>query len=103
MYIRIWQSVDIEGIKKHLLIVGDIVADCANCRHLGIKYAEEKSCAGCKTEFRFITARNAVGSMKNMGGQVKRIKDRRPDLTFVDYDDWVSITGKQNAREFFGD
>jgi hypothetical protein len=101
-YMRVWQAVDLEGIQKHLLIVGDVTADCAACRHLGIKYAETQSCPGCGTIFRFITARGAVGSTKTMGAAVKRIKDRRPDLTFVDYDDYKSLTGKQSARDFFG-
>ena len=102
MYMRVWQAVDIEGIKKHLVIAGDLMGDCASCRELGIKYAQEKFCPGCKTEFRFITARAAVGSMKSMGGVVKRIKDRRPDLTFVDYDDFQSLTGKMSARDLLG-
>lgn len=100
-YIRVWQPCDIEGITKHLLIVGDITADCASCRELGIPYAQAKTCSKCGTEFRFITARNAGGLHKDRGGTVKRIKERRPDLTFVDYDDYKEITGKQQARDFF--
>ena len=101
-FIRVWQSVDIEGITKHLLIVGDITADCAACRELGIAYAATKNCPKCGTDFRFITARSAIGGVKVSGGTVKRIKDRRPDLTFIDYEDYKSITGKQAARDFFG-
>lgn len=99
---RIWQPVDIEAVKKHLLIVGELTGDCASCRELGIKYADVKICPQCKTDFKFITARGAVGSMKAMGGVVKRIKSRRPDLTFVDYDDFQSLTGKQSARDLLG-
>ncbi|MBI3315484.1 MAG: hypothetical protein HYZ87_00715, partial [Candidatus Omnitrophica bacterium] len=51
--------------------------------------------------FRFITSRNAGKLDRNRGGTVKRIKDRRPDLTFIDYEDYKEITGKQQAREFF--
>ena len=100
-YMRIWQKVDIEEVKKHLLIVGDIAADCANCREIGIKYAQTQTCPQCGAEFKFITAR-ATGSLKVSGPQVKRIKERRPDLTFVDYDDFRSITGAKTARDFFG-
>ena len=101
-YIRVWQSVDIENVTKHLVIVGDITGDCAQCRELGIAYASAKTCPQCGTEFRFITARSATGSVKMSGATVKRLKDRRPDLTFIDYDDYKSITGKQAARDFFG-
>jgi predicted RNA-binding Zn-ribbon protein involved in translation (DUF1610 family) len=97
-YIRVWQSCNIEEISKHLLIVGDITADCANCRELGIDYAMSHSCPKCGTTFRFIALRS-LG--KTQGGSIKRIKDRRPDLTFIDYDDYKQITGKQQARDFF--
>ncbi len=100
--IRVWQTVDLEGVKAHLMIVGELTADCAPCRELGIKYAEAKTCPKCGVTFRFITARSATGGLKVSAGAVKRIKDRRPDLTFIDYDDYKSITGKQNAHDFFG-
>ncbi|MBI4431868.1 MAG: hypothetical protein HY592_00065 [Candidatus Omnitrophica bacterium] len=100
-YIRVWQACNVEEIKKHLLIVGDITADCANCRQLGIEYATAQSCPQCGTIFRFIASRNSGKLDRNRGGTVKRIKDRRSDLTFIDYDDYREITGKQQARDFF--
>ena len=100
-YIRVWQSVNVEELTKHLLIVGDITADCANCRELGVEYATAKSCPKCGTVFRFIASRNTGMLDRGRGGTVKRIKDRRPDLTFIDYEDYKEITGKQQAREFF--
>ena len=101
MYIRVWQSCNVEEITKHLLIVGDITADCAACRELGIEYASVKSCPKCNTVFRFIASRSTGALDRDRGGTVKRIKDRRPDLTFIDYEDYKQITGKQNARDFF--
>ncbi|MBI3315742.1 MAG: hypothetical protein HYZ87_02040 [Candidatus Omnitrophica bacterium] len=100
-YIRVWQACDVQELTKHLLIVGDITADCAGCRELGIEYAQAKTCPKCGVIFRFITSRNAGKLDRNRGGTVKRIKDRRPDLTFIDYEDYKEITGKQQAREFF--
>lgn len=101
-YMRIWQTVDIEAVKRHLLIVGELTGDCASCRELGIPYTTAKTCPQCKTDFHFVAARSAVGSAKTAGGVVKRIKDKRPDLTFIDHDDYVALTGKQSARDFFG-
>lgn len=100
-YIRIWQPCNVEELSKHLLIVGDVTADCMNCRELGIDYASAKECPKCKTTFHFIASRNTGKLDRNRGAVVKRIKDRRPDLTFIDYEDYKEITGKQNAREFF--
>ena len=101
MYLRIWQSCDIKEISKQLLIVGDITADCAACRELGIVYASAKACPKCGVQFRFIASRNTGALDRSRGATVKRIKDRRPDLTFIDYEDYKEITGKQSAREFF--
>ncbi|MBF0254589.1 MAG: hypothetical protein HQL11_05650 [Candidatus Omnitrophica bacterium] len=100
--IRVWQPANIENIKSHILIVGDLTADCGHCRALGLKYAEVHTCPECGNEFMFITARSASGNAKSIGGVVRRIKSRRPDLTFVDYDDFQALIGKQTARDFFG-
>ncbi len=100
-YIRIWQSCDIENIGKHLLIVGDITADCQACRQLGIDWTETRSCPQCGTDFHFIASRNTGRMDRGRGGVVKRIKDKRPDLTFIDYEDYKEMTGKQQARDFF--
>ena len=100
-YVRVWQPMNVEEVTKHLLVVGDITADCANCRELGIEYAAAKSCPKCGTVFRFIASRNTGMLNRDRGGTVKRIKDRRPDLTFIDFEDYKEITGKQQARDFF--
>ena len=79
MYLRIWQACDVQEITKHLLIVGDITADCQACRELGIDYAAAKTCPKCGTMFRFIASRNTGRLDRDRGGTVKRIKERRPD------------------------
>lgn len=101
MYIRIWQKCDIAEITKHLLIVGDVTADCQNCRELGIDYVNVRQCPKCGTTFRFIASRNTGKLDGGRGATVKRIKERRPDLTFIDYEDYKEITGKTKARDFF--
>ncbi len=100
-YLRVWQACDITEISKCLLIVGDVTADCTACRELGIDYQNTPVCPQCGVKFRFITSRNTGRLDANRGGTVKRIKERRPDLTFIDYEDYKDITGKQKAREFF--
>ena len=101
-FIRFWQPADVEGIKQHLLIVGDVTGECGACRCLGIKYTEVKGCPECKTEFKFMTARAATGSAKAVGGLIKRLKDRRPDLQMVDFDDYKAVTGRLSARDLLG-
>ena len=99
--LRVWQTCDITEISKQLLIVGDITADCTACRELGIDYVSAKTCPKCGIQFRFIASRNTGILNRDRGATVKRIKDRRPDLTFIDYEDYKEITGKQSARDFF--
>ena len=100
-FIRIWQACDVHEVGKHLLIVGDVTADCAACRELGIDYAQAKTCPKCGVVFRFIASRLTGKLDRNRVTNVRRIKERRPDLTFIDYDDYKEITGKQQARDFF--
>ncbi len=100
-FIRVWQPVEIENVTKHLMVVGDMTADCANCRELGIDYVSSRQCPKCGTDFHFIASRSTGRLDGARGGTVKRIKDRRPDLTFIDYDDYKEITGKKQARDFF--
>ncbi|MCA9396106.1 MAG: hypothetical protein KC649_02955 [Candidatus Omnitrophica bacterium] len=100
--IRVWQPADLSSISKHLLIIGDVAADCSNCRALGLKYENLKQCPECGTVFNFVTCRSAVGSVKTSGAVVSRIRGRCPGLVFIDYDDYKTLTGKQNARDFFG-
>ena len=100
-YLRVWQACDVAEITKQLLIVGDVSADCSACRELGIDYASAKNCPKCNVTFRFIASRNTGALDRNRGATVKRIKDRRPDLTFIDYEDYKEVTGKQSARDFF--
>ena len=100
-YLRVWQACDVKAISQSLLVVGDMTADCSACRELGIEYASAKACPKCSTVFRFITSRNAGKLDRDRGATVRRIKERRPDLTFIDYEDYKDITGRQQAREFF--
>ena len=97
-YLRVWQACDVAEISKHMMILGDLTADCVSCRELGIDYTQVKICPGCGTDFKFIALRNAGW----IGGAVKRVKERRPDLTIIDYGDYKEVTGKQQARDLFG-
>ena len=100
-YLRVWQNVDIESVKRHLMIVGDLTGDCASCRSFGIKYIEARQCPECKTPFHFVALRTG-SSLRSAGPRVKRIKEQRPDLTFIDYEDFRTVTGKLNARDILG-
>jgi len=88
-FIRVWEELDIQDIGGHLLIVGASTGDCSKCRELGIDYASAKSCPKCGTDFKYIAARTR---------DTKRIKTKRPDLVFIELEDYKRAEGKTRAR-----
>ncbi len=90
--IRVWKEVDIKDIESHLLIVGLTSADCSNCRELGINYSTATSCQKCGTDFKYIASR---------GKEIRKIKEKRPDLIFIDLEDYKKVTGFIKAKGFF--
>ena len=52
-FIRIYKKMDINEIKGHLLIYGDLSAQCANCQAMDLKL-DMKSCPKCDAEFKYI-------------------------------------------------
>ncbi len=99
-YVRIWHLVNPDEVKKHLLIVGHLKGDCANCKHVGIDYKITKSCPSCKTEFRYIATRTTEG-VRYQAGTVKKIRDVRSDLVFIDLEDFKYASEKDKAKRFF--
>lgn len=97
-YIRVAQEMNYEDVSKHLLVVGDLTGDCFACRAFGIDYAKEKYCPGCKTDFRYICYRK-ISSVSS--AQISKICLKRPDLTFVEYNDIKEISDRIRAKNFF--
>lgn len=91
-FIRVWKEVDINEVSGHLLVVGASTGDCSKCRELGIDYSTAKTCPGCGTDFRYIASRSK---------EIKKIKKKRPDLIFIDFEDYKRETGFIKARNLF--
>ncbi len=98
-FIRVWQPADIQEIERHLLIAGDTVGDCGQCRCLGIDYGE-KLCPECKTPFKYLTSRRAESHPHEAFRIVRRLKEKRPDLIFIDYGDYKRLSGTLKGKEF---
>ena len=90
--IRVWKEFDVKDISGHLLIVGLLSADCSNCRELGIKYSNAVSCPKCGVDFKYIATRSK---------EIRKIKEKRPDLIFIDLEDYKKATGFVKANNFF--
>jgi hypothetical protein len=102
-WLRVWREMDLEELKKHLLVVGDSMGDCASCREIGLDYKTVKSCPSCKIDFKYVTSRRFESNPGERFQIVKRLIQTRSDLTWVDYDDYKKLTGRQRAQEFFSD
>jgi hypothetical protein len=97
-FVRVAQERDFEDIRKHLLVVGELAGDCFSCRHIGIDYAHEKYCPGCRTDFKYMTLRKPLGSAS--AAQMARLCQKRPDLIYVEYADIKEISDRQKAKSF---
>lgn len=94
-FVRIYKKLDIHELTRHLLIYGDLSAQCANCRAMDLK-PEVPSCPKCHTEFQYIAFRN----VRNHLPKLQKVSGERPEVLFVDYDDYKRNLGELKAREF---
>lgn len=101
-FLRIYQEFDFDEVRKHLLIMGDLSGDCASCRALGIDAYQARSCPECGTEFKYLTSRRLESHPGERFQLVRRMKEKRPDLPFLDYTDFQKTLGQLQARNFFG-
>lgn len=101
-FLRTWQAYDLEEVEKHLLILGDLTGDCAACRELGISYQQARQCPGCKTVFKYVTSRRLESHPGERFQIASRLREKRPELAFIDYEDYKRTLGRKKAREFFG-
>ena len=95
--IRVWMDLDIEDVKKHLLLIDDLYGTCANCKHLGLNYLKNKTCPGCGAEFRYLAT-----NLKNPAEIVKiikRLKTEKLPMKLIDRNDF----DRASARDALGD
>jgi len=94
-YIRAYRKIDLNHLKDHLLIFGDLSGSCSKCKELDIKI-DAAECPQCKTEFNYISFRN----IKSHLPKIQKLNESRPDIIMVDYDDYKKMIGILNAQEF---
>jgi hypothetical protein len=97
-YMRVWKELDIQKVKDHIIMVDDMLGYCPGCKTIGIELKDLKTCPSCDREFRYVTSQEARGGRFDI---VMRMKKKLPDLTFVDYDDYIRVTGQKEAKELF--
>lgn len=97
-FIRFYQPMEVEHIKPHLLVYGDLGGACENCKAMDIKLDLE-SCPKCGTAFHFISFRN----IKSHIPKIKKLFVERPNISIVDFDDYKMAMGASKAKNIFGD
>ncbi len=96
--IRIWTEIDIQEIDSHIIMVDDTLGYCHKCKTIGIDIRDIKKCPSCGREIRYVTSTEAKGGRPEI---VSRIRKKLPHLAFVDYDDYIRLTGKKKAESLF--
>ena len=98
-FVRIWVELDMDHVRKHLILADESLGSCASCKDLGIDLKTARTCPNCGTEFLYATTR-PVGSGKTADFKIlSRIRVKRPDLTIIDWNDYDHGQGKLSARE----
>ncbi len=100
LLIRVWHQMNIEEVKKHLLLAGELSANCENCQQLGIDFNKEVTCPNCQTPFKYISFRKKAHRGEEFSA-IRRLKKKRPDLMIIDYEDVKRTCGKSKAQNLF--
>lgn len=93
---RVYQKMDAQKVKVHLMTYGDISASCANCGAIDLKL-EMAQCPECKTDFRYLSFR----SVKSHIPKMYKLLEERVGLILIDYDDYSRNLAASKAEGFF--
>lgn len=93
--VRVYKKLDIQHVKAHLLIYGDLGGSCAACQKMDIKL-EATRCPECQAEFYYLAFRNPRVHMP----KILKLSQERPQAAIIDYEDYSRLVGEQKAREF---
>ncbi len=92
-FLRVWQKIDTKDIEQHLLVLGELSAECYRCHAIGLK-VEAASCPECKAFFKYVGFRRRVDS-----GVLARFQAQHPRAVFIDFDDFKKALSKDGARK----
>lgn len=92
---RVYNSFDVDEVKKHLLIHGALSSSCANCQAININLDSAK-CPECDTEIKYITFQNPKEHFPKLIKQ----REQRPSINIIDYDDYKRNIGEKKAEDF---
>ena len=97
--VRVWQEIDLDNMKKHLLLIDDLYGTCAACKQIGLNYLKDSKCSGCGTDFKYLATR--LRDAAETGKILARIKKEGLSLTLVDRDDYEKALAQANIGGLF--
>lgn len=97
--IRIWTSIQLDTIKKQLLLIDDLYGTCANCKQLGLNYLKDKKCTGCNTQFKYIATNSKSSS--DVLKILNRIQKENLPLILIDREDYNRAITQDNVKDLF--
>lgn len=100
-YLRTYQPFQLDEVKQSLLIIGDLSGNCAACNALGINAYETKACPECGVVFKYIASRRLESHPSERFQLARRLAEKRPDLTLIDFVDYQKAAGDKAAKDFF--
>lgn len=95
-FIRFYQARDIKEIQPRVLIHGELASSCGSCGALDLELDMDQ-CPRCGAGFKYVAFRN----IKSHLPKLQKLKDRRPDVEIVDFEDYQRVLGESKARDFF--
>lgn len=101
-FMRVWMEGDPSEISKKLLIAGELFSTCGNCKCLGLDFQTSKVCPECHATFEYVTALKATSASSEKFYWIKKIRAARPELCFIDYDDFKKGQDLKRARDILG-
>ena len=96
VHIRVFQSLNLDEIKKHLMIIGDLSAVCENCQKFDLK-VDSSICPSCKTEFKFAAFRSSKIPMNKLS----KLFAQRPSLKIIDFEDYHQAKSGSKFENLF--
>jgi hypothetical protein len=91
--LRVWKELDLQDVEKHLIVIGELSAECFPCHKVGLD-KKALSCPGCGTHFKYMGFRRKVDL-----NYLRRSRQDFPHLIFIDFDDFKRVTAKRDARK----
>lgn len=97
--IRVWTRLDLDEVKKGLLLVEDLYGSCGNCKQLGLNLLKDHSCPSCKTTFQYVATR--LQSPGEVAKLYSRIMAEKLPLTLIDRQDYERATARDTLGNLF--